>query len=380
MKRNKAEGDKSPSEPSPRPQALARIPGSPKTASLGQSKPDARRYVVAVAGATGAVGEEMVKILEERKFPIEELRLFASERSASSSAIFQERDLKIAKMAADSFAGVNLALFATDASISREFAPKAVAAGAVVIDNSSAYRMDEGVPLVVPEVNGDVLARHSARHSGIIANPNCSTAQLVVALKPLHDAARLKRVIVTTFQSVSGTGREAMNELLDQTRAILAFREPKRRVYSEQIAFNCIVDWPTDGATGYNEEEMKIIRETRKILGIADLAVTATTVRVPVFRAHAESVTIQTEKPLAPNEARALLSGAPGIIVFDDPVRRIYPTPLDVAGKDEVFIGRIRTDESAPNSLHLWVVADNLRKGAALNAVQIAERLISSHG
>ena len=334
------------------------------------------RYHVAVMGATGAVGQEMVSILEERKFPIERLSLFASERSAGTTIPFNGSDIIVGKLTPDVFSGIDIVLGATGADLSREMTPHAVSAGCVVIDNSSAYRMDPTVPLVVPEVNGEAIALHR----GIIANPNCSTAQLVVALKPLHDAARLQRVVVTTFQSVSGTGKEAMDELVDQTRALLSFKEVACRVYKEQIAFNCIVNWEADPITGFTEEETKIIGETRKILGVLDLPVTATTIRVPVLRAHGESVNIECEKKLTANEARAVLSTAPGVVVFDDPGRGIYPTPLMTAGRDEVYIGRIREDSSVANGLHLWVVADNLRKGAALNAIQIAEHLIGSLG
>ena len=331
-------------------------------------------YTVAVVGATGVVGQEMIEILDERKFPIETLHLFASERSAGATLSFSGKQIPVKTLDSADFPGIDIVLGATDSRLSREFTRKALRAECVVIDNSSAFRMVPEVPLVVPEVNG----RRIATHQGIIANPNCSTAQLVVALKPLHDAARLKRVVVTTFQSVSGTGKEAIDELLDQTKAALSFREIECRVYSEQIAFNCIVNWTCDPATGDTEEEIKIVEETKKILEAPSLGVTATTVRVPVFRAHGEAVTIETEKKLPPNEARALLSAAPGVVVYDDPGRRLYPTPLDVVGRDDVYVGRIREDRSVDCGLHLWIVGDNLRKGAALNAVQIAERLIQA--
>jgi len=329
-------------------------------------------YQVAIAGATGAVGQEMREILEERKFPIEKLHLFASERSAGSSLSFFGEDLVVQNLAEASFFGIDIVLGATSSDLSRTFTPKALKAACAIVDNSSAFRMEPLVPLVVPEVNGDQIASHQ----GIIANPNCSTAQLVLALKPLHDAVGLKRVMVTTFQSVSGTGKEAIDELMNQTKSILAFREAECRVYPQQIAFNCIVDWECDPKTGDTEEESKIIEETKKILAHPKLRVSATTVRVPVFRSHGESVSIETEKKLSPNEARALLSKAPGVTVFDDAARKIYPTPLDVVGQDDVFVGRIREDHSVEKGLHLWVVGDNLRKGAALNAVQIAEHLI----
>lgn len=331
-----------------------------------------KAYHLAIMGATGVVGQEMVAILEERKFPVDSLHLFASERSAGSTISYFGKDVVVEKLTEDAFEGIDLVLGATDGTLSKKFSPLAVKAGAVVIDNSSAFRMEPAVPLVVPEVNGHLLPSHR----GIIANPNCSTAQLVVALKPLHDAARIRRVVVTTFQSVSGTGKEAMDELMQQTKALLSFEEVECRVYQQQIAFNCIVNWEMDPKTGYTEEETKIANETRKIMGDSSIQVTATTVRVPVFQSHGESVNIETDKKLTVNEARALLSAAPGVRVFDDPARRLYPTPLDVVGKDDVYVGRVREDTSIQNGLHLWVVADNLRKGAALNAIQIAEALI----
>jgi aspartate-semialdehyde dehydrogenase len=331
-----------------------------------------KAYQVAIMGATGVVGQEMVAVLEERAFPIETLHLFASERSAGSTISYFGKDVVVKILKEDVFSGIDLVLGATDSALSKKFSPLAVQAGAVVIDNSSAFRMEPAVPLVVPEVNAQALLQHR----GIIANPNCSTAQLVVALKPIHDAARIRRVVVTTFQSVSGTGKEAMSELMEQTKAILSFQEVECKVYPQQIAFNCIVNWDADPKTGYTEEETKIINETKKIMGDASIQVTATTVRVPVFRSHCESVNVETDKKLTANEVRAILSAAPGIKVFDDPARKLYPTPLDTVGEDEVYVGRVREDASIPNGIHLWVVADNLRKGAALNAVQIAEELI----
>lgn len=332
------------------------------------------KYRVAVTGATGLVGEEMIEILQERKFPIETLSLFASERSVGKSYPFLEDEVVVQALDQADFSRIDLVLGATSSALAKSYAPKTLKAGCVLIDNSSAFRMEPLVPLIVPEVNGDIVLTHQ----GIIANPNCSTAQMVVALKPLHHAAKLRRVMVTTFQSVSGTGREAIEELMQQTKAILSFQELEHNVYSEQIAFNCIVNWECDPETGDTEEETKIIAETKKILGEPDLRVSATTVRVPVFRSHAQSVTIETEKKLSLNEARALLSEAPGITVLDDPARKIYATPLDTVGQDNVYVGRVREDRSTINGLHLWVVADNLRKGAALNAIQIAERLIAT--
>jgi len=329
-------------------------------------------YRVAVVGATGAVGAQMIEVLEERKFPVESLRPLASSRSAGGTVSFRGADLPVQELTRDSFAGIDLALFSAGSEVSKEFAPVAAKAGTVVIDNSAAWRMDQDVPLVVPEVNPDDLARHK----GIIANPNCSTIQMVVALKPLHDRARIKRVVVTTFQSVSGTGKEAMDELIDECKDLLSFKQPEPTVYPFQIAFNLLPQIDEFLPSGYTKEEMKLHHETRKIMGDHSIQVTATTVRVPVYVGHSESVNIETERKLTANEARAILSTAPGVQVYDDPSHAIYPMPLEVAGKDEVYVGRIREDESIPNGLNLWVVADNLRKGAALNAVQIAELLV----
>ncbi|MBI3597010.1 MAG: aspartate-semialdehyde dehydrogenase [Nitrospirae bacterium] len=332
------------------------------------------QYVVAVVGATGAVGQEMVEVLQERKFPVKELRLFASERTAGETLTFQDRSLTVQLLTKDAFTGVDIALFSAGEEVSREYAPVAVSAGAVVIDNSAEWRMKPDVPLVVPEVNPEA----AFRHHGIIANPNCSTIQMVVALKPLHDAARIKRIVVSSYQSVSGTGKEAMDELIDQTRALMSFQEAVCHVYPFQIAFNLLPQIGAFDARGYSSEETKLVNETRKIMGDDRIRISATTVRVPVFRAHSESVNIETERKLSADEARALLATAPGVMVFDDPQRKVYPMPLEVAGTDEVYVGRIREDASIESGLNLWVVADNLRKGAALNAVQIAEKLIQA--
>jgi len=329
-------------------------------------------YVVAVVGATGAVGEEMVLILEERDFPVKELKVFASERSLGKKIEFRNREIPVETLSDDSFKGVDIALFSAGTECSKIWAPVAVKSGCVVIDNSSQWRMDPDVPLVVPEVNPHDLKWHK----GIIANPNCSTIQMVVALKPIHDVAKIKRIVVTTFQSVSGTGKKAMDELLQQTADLLNFREIKCNVYPHQIAFNVLPHIDKFLENGYTKEEMKMVNETRKIMGDPSIRITATTVRVPVFRGHSESVNIETEKKLSANEVRAILASAPGVIVFDAPEKNVYPLPVDVAGKDEVYVGRIREDESIPNGINMWIVADNLRKGAALNAVQIAEKLI----
>jgi aspartate-semialdehyde dehydrogenase len=328
-------------------------------------------YVVAVVGATGAVGTEMIEVLEERKFPVTRLVPLASTRSAGGTVTFEGNEVPIEVLTKDSFAGVDIALFSAGADLSREFAPIAVKAGAVVIDNSAAWRMTPEVPLVVPEVN----AHDIQRHKGIIANPNCSTIQMVVALKPLHDKARIKRIVVTTFQSVSGTGKDAMDELMEECQDLLSFKSASPKVYPYQIAFNCLPQIDDFLPSGYTKEEMKMVHETRKIMGDQSIHVTATTVRVPVYVGHSEAVNIETERKLSANEARAILSTAPGVLLYDDPAHKIYPMPLEVAGKDEVYVGRVREDESIANGLNLWVVADNLRKGAALNAVQIAEHL-----
>jgi len=330
-------------------------------------------YVVAVAGATGAVGREMIEILEERKFPVSELVPLASERSEGERIEFNGKKWTVKKLTSDAFKGVDIALFSAGAERSLEFAPAAVRSGSIVIDNSSAFRMDPKVPLVVPEVNAHVIDKHT----GIIANPNCSTICMVVALKPIHDAAKIKRIVVTTFQSVSGTGKNAIDELASQTVALLNFRDVETKVYPHQIAFNCLPHIDAFLDNGYTKEEMKIVNETKKIMEDDSIAVTATAVRVPVFRCHSESVNVELEKKLSANEVRAILSEAPGVIVFDDPKKNLYPLAIDVAGKDETYVGRIREDDSIPNGINLWIVSDNLRKGAALNAVQIAEYLIA---
>jgi aspartate-semialdehyde dehydrogenase len=331
------------------------------------------KYIVAVVGATGAVGNEMIATLEQRNFPVEKLRLFASERSEGKKLEFQGNEIPVESLNKSSFKGIDIALFSAGAERSKIWAPIAAKSGCVVVDNSSQWRMDPEVPLVVPEVNSHDLKWHK----GIIANPNCSTIQMVVVLKPIHDAAKIKRVVVTTFQSVSGTGKKAMDELLQQTADILNFKEAKCNVYPHQIAFNVLPHIDKFLENGYTKEEMKMVHETRKIMGDNSIRLTATTVRVPVFRCHSESLNIETEKKITANEVRAVLSKAPGIVVFDAPEKNIYPLPVDVAGKDETYVGRIRTDESIDNGINMWIVADNLRKGAALNAVQIAEKLIA---
>ena len=337
--------------------------------SLLKKKPP---YRVAVVGATGAVGTEMIEVLEERNFPVDVLLPLASSRSVGGTVTFRGEDIPVQLLGKDSFREVDIALFSAGADVSREYAPIAAQQDAVVIDNSAAWRMDPSVPLVVPEVNREDLIRHK----GIIANPNCSTIQMVVVLKPLHDQARVRRIVVTTFQSVSGTGKEAMDELMEECKDLLSFKEPTPKVYPYQIAFNCLPHIDDFLPSGYTKEEMKLVNETRKIMGDQTIQITATTVRVPVYVSHSEAVNIETERKLTAYEARAILAAAPGVLVFDDPSRNLYPMPLDAAGKDEVYVGRVREDESIPHGLNLWVVADNLRKGAALNAVQIAECLV----
>jgi aspartate-semialdehyde dehydrogenase len=332
-------------------------------------------YTVAVLGATGAVGQETLEILEERKFPLASLRLFASTRSAGEVMTCQDKEWTVEELTeSSSFEGVDLVFISATDAISKEYGQRLGAAGIVVIDDSAVFRMDDQVPLVVPEVNAAALG---VMPRGIVAIPNCTTTPLVMALKPLHDAVGVKRVVVTTFQSVSGTGSAAMDELMEQTKDLLAFRDIKTEIYPYQIAFNLLphIGSFTDG--GDCSEEVKIAKETRKILNAPGLRVTATTVRVPVLRCHSEAINVELERPLTANEARAALAAMPGVIVYDDPLKKLYPMPLDAAGKDEVYIGRVREDESITNGLNLWVVSDNLRKGAALNAIQIAECLVN---
>lgn len=332
------------------------------------------KLVVAVAGATGAVGREMLKTLEARDFPATQVRAFASSRSAGSFVPFKGGELVVEELKEDSFAGIDLALFSAGGSTSKHFAPHAVRAGCVVVDNSSAWRMDPKCPLVVPEVNPQDVDWHN----GIIANPNCSTIQMVVALKPLHDAARIKRVVVSTYQAVSGTGQKAIDELEGQVRRLFNGQDPEPSVYPYQIAFNCLPQIDVFSEGDYTYEEIKMIKETAKIMGDDSIKVTATTVRVPVFYGHSESVNLEFEKPLSPAQARAILALAPGVQVYDNPSERMYPMPIMAAGEDEVFVGRIRADKTVENGLNIWIVADNIRKGAALNAVQIAELLLAT--
>ncbi|AXA36328.1 MAG: aspartate-semialdehyde dehydrogenase [Candidatus Hydrogenedentota bacterium] len=330
---------------------------------------------VAIMGATGAVGQEMLRTLEMRHFPCTSLKLLASERSVGKKFPFRGRLVPVEKLTPESFEEIDIVLASAGASVSREFVPYAVKAGAVVVDNTSAFRMEPDIPLVVPEVNADALANHK----GIIANPNCSTAQMVVAIAPIHRAVGIKRLVISTYQSVSGTGQKAIDECLRQTREILleGKKEVERKVYPHQIAFNVLPHIDVFLENGYTKEEMKMVNETRKILGDQSIAITATTVRVPVIRGHSESVNIETHKKITASEVRELLAKAPGVVVVDDPKNCDYPTPIYAEGRDETYVGRIREDISNPNGIEMWIVSDNLRKGAALNAVQIAEELIA---
>lgn len=330
-----------------------------------------RNYCVAIIGATGVVGQEILKILKERNFPVGELRILASSRSEGKRIAYGDQSLIVHEAKPESFTGVDIALFAGGA-ISKVLVPEARQRGALSIDNSSAFRLEPDVPLVVPEVNPEDVDWHH----GVIANPNCSTIIMVVPLKPLHDAARVKRLIVSTYQAVSGAGKEALDELTMQTRQVLSEEEVEARVFPYQIAFNLIPHIDTFGADGYTREEMKMVWETRKILHEPEMHIAATAVRVPVYRSHSESINIETEKKLTPDQARKILAQAPGIVVEDDPANCCYPMPILASDHDEVFVGRIREDISGQNGLNFWLAADQLRKGAATNAVQIAETVI----
>lgn len=334
-------------------------------------------YNVAVVGATGAVGNEMMATLEGRNFPVAELKLLASARSVGRSYEFCGREYKVEELTEDSFAGVDIALFSAGGSISQAFAPAAAASGAVVIDNTNAFRMDDDVPLVVPEVNPGAIAGFRSR--GIIANPNCSTIQMVVALKPIYDEVGIRRIVVSTYQAVSGSGKKAIDELEKQVLSIYNHSDMPRNVYPHQIAFNCLPHIDVFLENGYSREEMKMVRETRKIFADDQIGVTATAVRVPVFYGHSESVNVETREKITVAEVRELMERAPGVRLVDDLENNLYPLAIEAAGQDDTLVGRIREDESIANGINLWVVADNIRKGAALNAVQIAEILISEH-
>ena len=334
---------------------------------------------VAVAGATGAVGRQMTACLEERDFPYENLILLASERSEGTTIDYMGKPLTVKRLTPGSFEGINIAIFSAGAGPSREFAPEAAKRGCVVVDNSSAWRMDPEVPLVVPEVNPQDIAGYKTK--GIIANPNCSTIQMMVALKPIQDAVGIERIVVSTYQAVSGSGQKAIRELEEQIRALLTFKTPENKVYPHRIAFNVLPHIDVFLDNGYTKEEMKMVDETRKIMGDDSIMVSATCARVPVFYGHSEAVTLTLRKPMSPGEARELLAKAPGVTLVDDPALNRYPMPIEAAGQDPTLVGRIREDISQPGGrgLVMWIVADNVRKGAATNAVQIAELLAAEY-
>ncbi len=329
---------------------------------------------VAIAGVTGAVGQEFLKILEERNFLFDSAKMLASSRSAGRKIKFKNKEYIVEELTNNSFERIDIALFSAGAARSREFAPAAVKAGAVVIDNSSAFRMDPDAPLVIPEINPQKIAEHK----GIIANPNCSTIIGIVPVWPLHKANPVKRMIVSTYQAASGAGMSAMLELENQAREILEGKEPTCKVLPYQIAFNIFSHNSAIGPNGYNEEETKMVKETRKIFDCPDIAITCTCIRIPVFRAHCESINLEFTSPITPDQVRDLLSTAPGVSVIDDRKNNRFPMPIDATGKDNIFVGRIRQDESIPDNrgINIWVAGDQLRKGAALNAVQIAEKLL----
>ncbi len=330
-------------------------------------------YNVAVVGATGAVGQKMCQVLEKRNFPVNILRPLASKRSLGKKIAFKDSEYDVEVLTDDSFKNIDIALFSAGSSVSLAFAPKAVADGATVVDNSSAYRMDPDVPLIVPEINKSAIGSHK----GIIANPNCSTIQMVLALKPLDDAFKLKRIVVSTYQAVSGTGKVAIEELLSQCKAALKGEATLSSVYPHQIAFNILPHIDVFESDGSTKEEKKMVMETRKIMDLPDLAITATAARVPVINCHSESINIEFENEAPPEEAKKILRYAPGVAIADDPSKNIYPMAITASGSELTYVGRIRKDKSVKHGLNLWVVSDNLLKGAALNAVQISECLIS---
>jgi len=326
-------------------------------------------FSVAIVGATGMVGREFIKILEQRNFPIDGMRLLASDRSSGKKIFVNHDEIVVEETTAESLKDIDIAFFSAGAEVSRHFAPIAAKAGAVVIDNSSAFRMEPDIPLVVPEVNPEDIGKHK----GIIANPNCSTIQMVVALYPLHKVNPIKRIVVSTYQAVSGTGAAAVDELTTQAKQVLDGQTPAPHIYPHQIAFNVLPEIDVFMDNGYTKEEWKMVEESRKIMHADDLAISATCVRVPVFNGHSEAVSVEFTDVISTDEVERILGKAPGIRVLDDPTISLYPQPWSAAGSDEVFVGRIRQDASSPRGLVMWIVADNLRKGAALNAVQIAE-------
>jgi len=336
-----------------------------------------KKFNVAVAGATGAVGNQMITCLEERNFPVRSVKFLASSRSAGRRLRFRGDLVEVEELTENSFKDVDIALFSAGGDTSKKFAPFAAKDGCVVVDNSSAWRMDSEVPLVVPEVNPHAVAQYT--NKGIIANPNCSTIQMVVPLNPIHKKCGIKRIVVSTYQAVSGTGKKAIDELFDQTRAMINFIDYKINVYPHRIAFNCLPHIDVFLDNGYTKEEMKMVDETRKIMEDYTMGITATTVRVPVYFSHSESINIETREHVSADEVRSLLENEPGIKVVDDPKKNIYPLAIDAAGQDLTFVGRIRDDESIPNGINMWVVADNIRKGAATNTVQIAEILAEKY-
>ena len=336
-----------------------------------------KKYNVAVAGATGAVGNQMISCLEERKFPIKSIKLLASSRSVGHKIDYRGDSIDVEELKESSFKGMDIALFSAGGGVSEKFAPFAAKDGCVVIDNSSTWRMDPDVPLVVPEVNPHAVGQYTKK--GIIANPNCSTIQMVVSLYPLHKKYGIKRIVVSTYQAVSGTGKKAIDELDSQTRAILNSKNYENKVYPHTIAFNCLPQIDLFLGNGYTKEEMKMVYETRKIFEDDTIRVTATTVRVPVFYGHSESINIETKENISAKEVKSLLKKTPGVKVVDDPKNNVYPLAIDAAGQDLTLVGRIRDDESITNGINMWVVADNIRKGAATNAVQIAEILAKEY-
>lgn len=331
-----------------------------------------KEYRVAIVGATGLVGSEFIKVLEQRNFPMSSVGLFASDRSAGKKLVVKGKEIEVLETTDDCFKGYDISLFSAGAGISKQFAPASAKAGAVVVDNSAAWRMDKDVPLVVPEVNIDDIKKHN----GIIANPNCSTIQMVVVLYPLHKVNPIKRIIVDTYQAVAGTGTPAIEELKVQVRQVLDGKPTKPDVYPHQIAFNALPEIDVFLENGYTKEEWKMVEETQKIMHAPEVKVSATCVRVPVLIGHSEAVHVEFTHPMTPAEARDILSKAPGVIVQDDPKTHTYPQAWPSAGTDPSYVGRIRQDASNPNGLAMWIVSDNLRKGAALNAVQIAEEMI----
>jgi len=336
-----------------------------------------KKFNVAVAGATGAVGNQMIACLEERNFPVKSVRFLASSRSVGRQIRFRGDMIPVEELKEDSFKGVDIAIFSAGGGPSEKFAPCAAKDGCVVVDNSSAWRMDPQVPLVVPEVNPHAIADY--KNKGIIANPNCSTIQMLVALNPIRKKCGIRRIVVSTYQAVSGTGKKAIDELFDQTRAMITFLDWKKNVYPHRIAFNCLPHIDKFMENGYTKEEMKMVNETRKIFEDKTIGVTATTVRVPVFYSHSESVNVETKEYISAEEVKKLLANAPGVRLADDPSNNVYPLAIDAAGQDLTLVGRIRQDESIPNGINMWVVADNIRKGAATNAVQIAEILAKDY-